>query len=79
MIDKNFFKDHGYTKFSSIPLKVLTNLKLTLFEMLKVSYKKYIGIGIKPLDPKYIAEVVSQIINLPRHIHIKNISKTVNY
>jgi ectoine hydroxylase-related dioxygenase (phytanoyl-CoA dioxygenase family) len=43
MIDKNFFKDHGYTKFSSIPLKVLTNLKLTLFEMLKVSYKKYIG------------------------------------
>ena len=37
-------------------------------------YKKYIGIGIRPLDPKYIAEVISQIINLPRHIHIKNIS-----
>ena len=37
-------------------------------------FKKYIGIGIRPLEPDYIAEVVSQIINLPRHIHIKSIS-----
>ena len=37
-------------------------------------YKKYVGLGIKILEPEDIAEVVLQVIDLPWHIHIKNIS-----
>tara|TARA_B100000029_G_scaffold222250_1_gene220009 strand:- start:1035 stop:1631 length:597 start_codon:yes stop_codon:yes gene_type:complete len=37
-------------------------------------YKKYVGLGIKMLEPKDVADVVWYVLQLPRHIHIKNLS-----
>ena len=37
-------------------------------------YKKYVGLGIKMLDPIDVAEVVWYVMQLPRHVHIKNVS-----
>ena len=74
MIDKQYFKNNGYTKFNSIPLSVLINLRSTLFEMLKISYKKYIGTLDDQLDLS-LEDANKIFIELEKdnHMHITKI------
>jgi ectoine hydroxylase-related dioxygenase (phytanoyl-CoA dioxygenase family) len=73
MISNKNFKDHGYTKGKSVPVETLDNLRFTLFDMLKISFKKYIG-PLKNSSEFSIEDANKLFIQLENHSH-SNITK----
>ena len=74
MFNLNTFKENGYIICKSVTPEVLHNLRLTLFDMLQISYKKHLGV-LSNFEKFSINEINRIFIELENqdHSHITKI------